>query len=37
MEGYLQDALWKHLLIAPFVECFKTTNLGKSYHQYLKK
>ena len=31
MEGYVQDALRKELQIAPFVERFKTTTLGKSY------
>ena len=31
MEGYLQGPLWKELLVAPFVEHFKTATLGKSY------
>ena len=31
MEGYVQGALRKELHIAPFVERFKTTTLGKSY------
>ena len=31
MEGYVQGALRKELHIAPFVERFKTTTLGK-YH-----
>ena len=31
MEGYVQDALPKELLIAPFVERFKATIFGKSY------
>ena len=30
MEGYVQGALQKELLIAPLVEHFKTTTLGKS-------
>ena len=30
MEGYVQAALRKELRIAPFVERFKTTTLGKS-------
>ena len=30
MDGYLQGALRKELLIAPFLECFNTTILGKS-------
>ena len=30
MEGYVQVALQTDLLIAPFVERFKTTDLGKS-------
>ena len=29
MEGYVQGALQKELLIAPFVQCFKTTTLGE--------
>ena len=31
IEEYEYAALWKELLIAPFVERFKTTNLGKPY------
>ena len=31
MEGYVQGALQKELDIAPFVEGFKTTSLGRSY------
>ena len=31
MEGYVQGALRKELHIAPFVERFKITTLGKSY------
>ena len=31
MEGYVQGALRKELHIAPCVERFKTTTLGKSY------
>ena len=31
MEGYVQGALRKELLIALFVERFKTITLGKSY------
>ena len=31
MESYVQCALRKELRIAPFVECFKTATLGKSY------
>ena len=31
MEGYLQGALRKELHIAPFVERFEITTLGKSY------
>ena len=31
MEGYVQRALWKELHIDPFVECFKTATLEKSY------
>ena len=30
IEGYGYAALRKELPIAPFVECFKTTRLGKS-------
>ena len=30
LEGYVQGALQKELHIAPFVERFKTTTLGKS-------
>ena len=40
MEGYVQGALRKELHIAPFVERFKTTTLGKSYwyiFQYLEQ
>ena len=31
IEGYVQGALWKELLIAPFVKHFKTTTLRKSH------
>ena len=31
IEGYAQVALRKELFIAPFVERFKTTPLGKPY------
>ena len=31
MEGYMQGALRKKLLIAAFVEHFKTAALGKPY------
>ena len=31
IEGLIQGALRKELIIAPFVECFKTATLGKSY------
>ena len=31
MEGYVQDALQKEQHIAPLVESFKTTTLGKPY------
>ena len=30
MESYVQGALRKELRIAPFIEGFKTTTLGKS-------
>ena len=30
MEGYVQGAIQKELIIAPFVERFKATTLGKS-------
>ena len=30
MEGYVQGALPKELLVAPFVEHFKAATLGKS-------
>ena len=31
IEGFVQGALRKELLIAPFVERFETPTLGKSY------
>ena len=31
MEGYVQGALRKELFIVPFIERFKTSNLGRSY------
>ena len=31
MEGYIQDALQKEQHIAPLVERFTTTTLGKPY------
>ena len=31
IEGYVQGALRKELLIAPSVERFKTASLGRSY------
>ena len=31
VKGYVQGALRKELLLAPFVERFKTATLGKSY------
>ena len=40
IEGYEYAALQKELLLSPFVERFKTTNLEKPYlktYQYLKQ
>ena len=31
MEGYVQGALRKELLMAPSIKCFKTATLGRSY------
>ena len=35
MIGYAQGALRKELRITPFVECFKTATLGRSYRSIL--
>ena len=40
MEGYVQGALPKVLLIAPFIEHFKTTtleSLPNKFYQYLEQ
>ena len=35
MQGYVQGALRKELLITPFIERLKTATLGKSYWEIL--